>query len=226
MPRLVPAIPIRGKKFTQDVENLEFRFVAAIDVEGFSQRSGVEQARVQYDLARAMTQAAGSVGLDRQSWDRQPGGDGELAVLPERADGLALVADYPRKLAVAVNKVNLARHAEPRLRVRLAIHYGAMIAGRFFGPAWRAPIVVSCLVGADILRQHLRQRDDLDVALIVSATVYEEIVQSRMRDLDPEVFRRTVIRVKGNSYAGYLYQGNFAASNHKAPAPHRQPIIV
>ncbi len=225
MPRLDAGILVRGKKFIRDAENLEFRFLAAVDVEGFSRRSGVEQARAQYDLARAMTQAAGSVGLDRESWDRQPGGDGELAVLPEKVNGLTLVADYPRRLASAAAKVNLARPAEQRLRVRLAIHYGAMIVGPF-GPAWRAPIVVSRLVDAEVLRQQLRRRDDLDVALIVSATVYEEIVQSRLHDLDPEVFRRTVIRVKGNSHTGYLYQGSFVASNHKVPAPQRQPITV
>jgi hypothetical protein len=225
MPRLNSGPP-RGKKFSLEPESLEFRFLVAVDVEGFSGRSGLEQARVQYDLARAMTRAAVGVGLDRDSWDQQPRGDGELAVLPGSANGLALVADYPRRLASAVAKVNQARRAEPRLRVRLAIHHGAMSAGQFFGPFWRAPIVVSRLVDADILRQHLRQRDDLDVALIVSATVYEEIVLSRMHNLDPGAFRRTVIKVKGSRYTGYLYQGSFGASYPKVAVPHQQPMTV
>jgi len=51
----------------------------------------------------------------------------------------------------------------------------------------------------------LRQRTDIDIALIVSDAVYNEIIQGRFRELDPKMFRRTSIRIKGNCYVGYRY---------------------
>ena len=104
-----------------------------------------------------MAEAAASAGLDRRFWYRQPRGDGELAVLPADANGVSLVAEYPRSFASAV------------------------------------------------LRQALRQRTDVDIALIVSGAVYREIVQSRFNELDPKLFQRTLVRIKGNSCIGYLY---------------------
>lgn len=205
MIRVGGGVPASGARQAQDFESLTFRFLVAIDVEGFSQRHTAEQARAQDDLERAIGQAAADAGLDLKRWYRQPRGDGELAVLPAGADGLSLVADYPRKLASAVAAVNKAGKGRPRLRARMAIHHGAVAPGPF-GPVGAAPIVISRLVDAEIVRQQLRQSGDVDIALIVSATVYNEIIQSRLRDLHPEAFRRTIIRAKGMTCIGYLCQ--------------------
>jgi hypothetical protein len=222
MTRAGTGVPARGTRHVQHLRSLAFRFLIAIDVEGFSQRHTAEQARVQDDLEHAMTLAAASAGLDRKRWYRQPRGDGELAVLPESADGLSLVADYPRKLSAAIAVVNEAGKGAPRLRVRMAIHHGAVAPGRF-GPVGAAPIVVSRLVDAEIVRQQLRQRGNLDIALIVSTTVYDEVIQSRLRDLHPEAFRRTIIRAKGATYVGYLCQDIFTRPEHAVPGLQLQP---
>lgn len=146
-------------------------------------------------------------------------------MLPQGDNGLSLVADYPRRLASAVAEVNLAGRRGPRLRVYLAIHHGAVTPGRF-GPVGAAPVVVSRLVDAEPVRQQLRQRSDLDIALIVSATVYEEVIQSRLHDLNPQAFRRSVIRAKGVSYVGYLYQGGFETQNYKVATLQAQPVTA
>jgi len=146
-------------------------------------------------------------------------------VLPRRADGLSLVAEYPRRLASALTDVNATGNGGKRLRVRLAIHYGAMIPGPL-GPLWRAPITVARLVDAEILRQQLRRRPEVDVAFVVSGTVYDEIVQSRLHGLNPEAFRRVMIRKKGTSYIGYLYQGVLLALGREYSRPRGQPITA
>lgn len=225
MTRLGSGIPARGKTHALDLGSLAFRFLVAIDVEGFSQRYAAEQARVQDDLENAMTQAAARAGLDRELWYRQPRGDGELAVLPQGVNGLSLVADYPRKLASAVAEANLPGNGGSRLRVRLAIHHGAVIPGRF-GPVGPALVVVSRLVDAETVRQQLRQRGDLDIALIVSATVYDEVIQSRLHDLNPGAFRRAIIRAKGVSYVGYLYQDIFVTPDSVIPELREQSITA
>jgi class 3 adenylate cyclase len=191
-----PGIPGAG--------SLDFRFLVNIDIEDFSQRSAAGQAQAQDDLEHAMSKAAASAGLDRATWYRQLGGDGELAVLPAGADGLSVVADYPRSLASELAEINRSPDRGSRLRVRMAIHHGTVYPGPL-GPVSIGPITVSRLVDAPALRRILRQRPDLDIALIVSDAVYREVVQSGFHELDPEMFHRITIRVKGKSYIGYLY---------------------
>jgi class 3 adenylate cyclase len=205
MTRLRSGVPAAGAVNGQDLRGLEFRFLVTIDAEGFSRRPAVEQARVQDGLERAMSRAAADAGLHRERWYRQSRGDGEFAVLPEGTDGLSLVADYPDRLASALVAVNDERKSEPRLRVRMAIHHGAVASGPL-GPVGTAPVVIARLVDAEPVRRLLSQRSDLDIALIVSDTVYNEVIQSRLHDLDPETFRRVIVRAKGNTYAGYLRQ--------------------
>jgi hypothetical protein len=95
-----------------------------------------------------------------------------------------------------------------------------------FGPVGAAPVVISRLVDAEPVRQQLRQRSDLDIALIVSGTVYEEIIKSRLHDLNPQAFRRTIIRSKGVSYVGYLYQGVHGTLDGKVAALQAQPVTT
>lgn len=204
MARSGSSIPSRGKIHTQGLKSLALRFLVAVDVEGFSERNVAEQARAQDGLELAMADAAESSGLQRERWYRQPSGDGELAVLPPTVDGLALVDDFPRELASAVANINHANRGT-RLRLRLAIHHGAVVPGRF-GPVGRALIVISRLVDSEVTREQLRQRSDLDVALIASATVYDEVIQSRLHNLDPDAFRRVTVRAKKISYIGYVRQ--------------------
>ena len=205
MPGVTAGFTAPGRRHVQDFRSLTFRFLVAIDVEGFSQRHMAEQARVQDDLEDAMRRATADTGLDLKRWYRQPRGDGELAVLPAGTDGLCLIAEYPRSLASAVAEINQSRKAGQRLRARLAIHHGAVAPGRL-GPVGAAPVEISRLVDAESLRQQLRQRGNADIALIVSATVYNEIIQSRLSGLHPEIFRRVIIRAKGITYIGYLCQ--------------------
>ncbi|MGH3418367.1 MAG: hypothetical protein ACRDOD_02020 [Streptosporangiaceae bacterium] len=189
-----------------DPADLAFRFLVAVDVEGFSRRPAAEQAKAQDDLEHAMAVATTRAGLDRRGWYRQPRGDGELAVLSPDVNGLTLVADYPRCLAKALNELNASVNRGSRLRVRLAIHHGAIFPGGPFGPVGMAPVIVSRLVDAQVLRQALSQHGDADVALMVSATVYDEIISSEFHNLNPEMFCRTIFNVKGSRIVGYLAQ--------------------
>lgn len=187
-------------------EGLTFLFLVAVDVEGYSRRNTAQQARAQSALEMALARAAESAGLERERWYRQLRGDGELAVLPQSADVLSLVADFPRELASNLANVN-RENRDPRLRLRLAIHHGA-VAPACFGLAGNAPVEISRLVDAKITRQQLCLRSDLDIALIVSAPVYDEVVQSRLHSLDPDGFRRATVTAKGASYVGYLCENN------------------
>jgi hypothetical protein len=206
---------------------LSLRFLLAVDVEGFSRRSTSEQMKVQHDLEHAMATAAAKADLDRRSWYRQPGGDGELAVLPQDGNGLSLVADYPGSLAGVLGEINRSAPPGSRLRVRMAIHHGAVTPAGPFGPVGDALIVVSRLIDAPALRQRLVERHDADVALMVSSTVFDEIVRSQFRNLDPKMFSRSAATVKGRRFVGYLAQSLPGTRTPNAPVapPNAMPML-
>jgi hypothetical protein len=195
-----------AKRAARGLASLPLRFLTAVDVEGFSRHPAAEQARIQDILDYALTEAAARADLDRKNWYRQPTGDGELVVLPQQINSLSLVADYPRQLAAVLSEINGSAWPGSRLRLRMAIHHGSVSPGPL-GPVGMSPITVSCPVDAQVLRQELRRQAGADLVLIVSATVYDEVVRSRFGELDPETFCRTVITAKGTKLVGYLYRG-------------------
>jgi class 3 adenylate cyclase len=157
---------------------------------------------MQDDLSQVLDIATSRVGFDRALWQVQERGDGELAVLPPDTDGPRLIADYPRELADALSEVNSERRC--RLRVRLAMHHGTLIQGRF-GPVGQGPVVVSRLLDSAELRKYLAQREELDLVLIVSDSLYKDVIETRLRHLDPAQFARADAFVKGSSYPAYIY---------------------
>jgi class 3 adenylate cyclase len=186
---------------------LSYHFVVAVDIEGFSRLSTLEQLHIQSDLERVLDAAAMRAGLDRKSWYRQVGGDGELAVLPRDTDSLRLVAHYPRELGYALAQINNERHPAPRVRIRVAMHHGTLVEG-IFGPAGQAPIVVSRLLDSDALRQELAQYPEFDLALAVSASLYTEIIETQLGGLNPAEYRRLRICIKGVEYDAYMHRGS------------------
>jgi hypothetical protein len=197
-------------------KGLAFRFLIAVDAEGFSQCCAAEQASIQADLDRALGHAAQAAGLDRDRWWCQPGGDGELAELPLNTDGLSLVAEFPRQLAATLSEINAARVAGPRLRIRMAIHHGAVSPGPF-GSVGPGPILIARLLDANVVRRQLRSQPERDLALIVSVAVYDEVIKTRFHGLRPEAFSRVAVQAKRLAYVGYLYREDFAGGSRQVP---------
>ncbi|WP_242908515.1 hypothetical protein [Actinomadura terrae] len=214
-----------------DEGRLGYHFLAAVDIEGFSRLETLQQVWAQRALRAALDAAAHAAGLDRHRWSIQVTGDGELAVLPPGIDGPSLVADYPHELADALATVNRTRHlttpaSTPRLRVRLALHHGPVADGHL-GPAGSAPIVISRLLDLDALRAELSRQEDEDLALIISPALYDDVVRSRFRGLDPEGFYPVEQMVKDVPHLGYI-RGDREPSAPTArvrTGPPRTPVL-
>ena len=194
---------------------LGYRLILAVDVEGYSTRSARDQLQAQRDLVDVLDAAAAGSGLDRRRWHRQVTGDGELAVLPGHADVARAVGLFPGWLRGMLTDLNAACRPGPRLRVRLALHHGTLIAGPF-GPAGDAPIVASRLLDARPLRQFLARHPGDDLALAVSGSLFRDVVRTGFCRLDPAAFDPMRITAKGITYHGYLHHGT--ASGHAASA--------
>ena len=104
----------------------------------------------------------------------------------------------------------------PRLRVRLVLHHGTLIAGPF-GPAGDAPIVASRLLEARPLRLFLARHPGDDLAFAVSGSLFHDVVRTGFCCLDPAAFDPMRITAKGITYHGYLHHG--IASGHAASPP-------
>jgi hypothetical protein len=216
----------QAKPLVREPSGLVYHFVAAVDIAGFSRLHTAEQVAVQADLTKALEIAAAAAGLDRELWNVQVSGDGELAVLPPGIDGSRLVADYPRELERALAVINRTRRPAGRLRIRVALHHGPVAAG-LLGPAGTAPIVVMRLLDTDALRDELRHRVHEDLVLIVSRELHDDVIRSRFRGLDPAAFFPVEQRIKDQVYAGYIHRERPAVQAPRAgPTTYRGRFIA
>jgi class 3 adenylate cyclase len=183
-------------------DRLAYHYLAAVDIEGFSSLSALEQVQMQADLDRVLDTAANRACLNRELWQLEMRGDGELAVLPAETDGPAMIADYPRELAGALAELNRGRQL--RLRLRVAMHHGTVVRG-CFGPVGQGPIVVSRLLDSAELHSYLAEHTRLDLALIVSESLYHDVIETRFRGLEPAEFAHAHISAKGVSYPAYIH---------------------
>ncbi|MFG2243685.1 hypothetical protein [Spirillospora sp. NPDC048823] len=187
---------------------LIYRLLLAVDIQGYSKRDTREQLLAQRQLSDALDHAARGVGLDRGRWDKQVGGDGELATLPDGIDPAPVAGDFVIRLAEALREVN--RDAGRfRLRVRLSLHHGTLTAGPF-GPAGDAPIVVQRLLDAAPLRRLLVDDADRDLAYVVSDSLFEDVVRTGFCALPPGAFQAIKVTAKGASFRGHILTGRAA----------------
>ncbi|MGI5223632.1 hypothetical protein [Actinoallomurus sp. CA-142502] len=197
---------------------LMYRLVLAVDVEKYTAKPSREQLRVQVALRAILHEAAQDVGLDQRDWYEQVSGDGELIVLPEDVDVSVVVGDFTRRIEVALGEFNRYRDGNARLRLRMAMHHGTLTPGPF-GPAGDAPICVSRLLGATPLRRLLTEQQDRDLALIVSQSLYQDVIRTGFCSLDPVDFRPVRVNVKGVQYYGFVQTRDiWESSSLGAPA--------
>lgn len=182
---------------------LTYRLVLAVDVEKYSLRDAREQLRAQTDLRHILSLAAQNAGLDRSLWYEQVSGDGELVVLPEDVDISAVVGGFTSQLEMILGEFNRRRIGGRRLRLRVALHHGTLTPGPF-GPAGDAPIVVSRLLDSKALRRVLADQQDRDIALIVSRTLYDDVVRTGFCSLNPSDFQHVRMSLKGVQYQGFI----------------------
>lgn len=192
--------------------SLVYRMLLAVDVEKYSKRNAMEQFHAQRDLRQTLEEAASRCGLDRELWHKQVRGDGELAVLPADVDVAHVVGTFVRHLETALVDLNAGKSGRRALRLRLAMHYGTLAPGPF-GPIGDAPIVVSRLLDAAPLRRHLAERRDGDLGLVVSDSLFQDIVSTGFCSLGPSDFDAIRVTAKGVCYRGYIRRSRVVSAD-------------
>ncbi|MFG2091595.1 hypothetical protein [Spirillospora sp. NPDC048824] len=201
--------------------HLVYRLLLAVDIQGYSKRDTREQLLAQRQMSEVLDTAAHGIGLDHGVWDKQVGGDGELATLPEGVDPAPVAGDFVIGLAATLREVNGTTgraSARFRLRLRLALHHGTLTTGPF-GPAGDAPIVVQRLLDAAPLRRLLADDADRDLAYVISDSLFEDVVQTGFCALPPAAFRAIKVTAKGAVLGGHILTGRAERRGGVEPSP-------
>jgi hypothetical protein len=167
------------------------RLCLAVDTPDDSRRSIPEQRRAQQGLRRVLDAAWAGLGADRQ-----PNGDGEIALAPPGIDEATALGAVVVRLQEALEKVE-------QLRLRVAAHAGHVEQGAngFVGHA----VVRACrLVGAQALRRALAGHPDDRLALLVSDSLYEDAV-SRDDVLHARTFEPVDVTDPAKGFAARAY---------------------
>lgn len=174
----------------------------AVDARNYSSLTAADQYGLQRDLAALLAFAADEAGLARVSWNRQDGGDGELALLPPEQSESRLIDDFVRELDAALYRYNRVRLPEARLRLRVAIHFGVAFVGAMGYPG-PAAVVVSRLLASHPLKQALETVVAADLVVGLSDNVYQDTVVGGLTETLPEAFDRHLI--EDEKYTGAIW---------------------
>ncbi|MFC4590366.1 hypothetical protein [Sphaerisporangium corydalis] len=186
------------------------RLCIALDVDKYDTRSGAEQREIQRRLAEVIAEAGREAGLDRlyaaehgtpvqegtaTVMFRQEQRDGLLLLLPSGVSEARVIAGFVGELRVALRKHNrhLGADAAERLRLRVAFHQGPTWVGDG-GFAGRAVTMVCRLRDSDELGAALARDPGADLAVIVSAQLFEDVIEHEYRDLRKHMFHHVRVR--------------------------------
>ncbi|MEU7827068.1 hypothetical protein [Catellatospora sp. NPDC049133] len=148
--------------------------------------------------------SAEAAGLRRTAWERQAGGDGELAVLPADEPENLLVDNFVRELDGRLADHNEDRLPEARLRLRLALHHG-IVEPAANGFAGAGVVVVSRLVESAAIRATQAAVPEAHLVVILSNRIFLDTVAQGHTVLRPANCRKVQVQVKEYAEAAWIY---------------------
>ena len=165
-------------------------------MEQYSHRDNLRQYLAQQTFRDVMAEAVDAVGLRRADWTTQQAGDGELGILPSDASEPTVVAELVPALDRILRQHNRGLLPEAKVRLRVAIHQGLVHLDGANGFPGEAVNEVCRLRDADVLREALKSFAQASVALIVSESIFQDVVRHGYRGLRPERFAPVQVSVK------------------------------
>lgn len=169
--------------------------LVAVDATGYGSGRDQEHFTLQSGLVAVLNDAAAAADLGRGAWLKQGMGDGELAILPLDEPEPVVVDGYVRHLDSALMAHNKAAPANAKIRLRMAIHFGAAMEADN-GFAGQGVVVVSRLVDSPPLRNALAAVPDANLAVILSRQVFDDVVRQGHVSFAATDFARVRVRMK------------------------------
>ncbi|WP_239340182.1 hypothetical protein [Frankia sp. CiP3] len=203
------------------------RRIMVADIESWSSRDSHTQKNLRQRLREVLNLAFAESGLPWREWadavvsvaDR---GDGLLIVIPPNVPIVRLLDPFVDRLEVALRH-DRRLHSEPaRMRLRLAIHDGEVLAE---SSGWAGhDVIEACrLVEAEPLRQALRDEPEANVAVIVSERVHRGAVRDGYGSIRPETFTEVDVVVKTFRSRAWIHLPGITASRPATAAREKPP---
>lgn len=172
------------------------RSIMAVDIEGFGRRDRTDRIRVElrealFDL---LEKALARISISASDCHRADLGDGVLVLFSPQVSKLRLIDPFVPGLAAGLEAYNRGARVEARLRVRVVLHAGEVVAdehgyvGADLNLAFR-------LLDSAVLRRHLAATD-APLALIVSQAIHDGIISHRYGGLDPSSYQPVRVTTK------------------------------
>jgi hypothetical protein len=173
----------------------ERHLLVAIDAVGYGRGNDQDHFALQSGLKTVLNEAASAAKLDRSRWSLQGAGDGELAILPLDEPEPLVVDAYARQLDVRLATHNAALPAERRIRLRMAVHFGAAMPAEN-GYAGQGVVAVSRLVDSPPVREALEAAPGAALVLALTRQVFCDVVRQGHVSFAEADFTRVLVQVK------------------------------
>ncbi len=187
-------------------------------------------------LRQLLNRAARDGGLPADAVSAQDRGGGLLGVLRDDVPAERVVADLMRGLRLVLHAYNQTRGESGRVRLRVALHQGRVVADEGAGVRGDAAQAASRLVDTPALSRLLGEFPAAEMAIIISAALFAATVDRRLRNLDPGAFQRVDTDVPGLAGPAWVQAGpavagaadgaQVLAADQRSGPPAGAPIVT
>lgn len=181
------------------------RALLAVDVESSGGRESQAFVVFRDVLFTALREAFEASLIGWAECVRADRGDGMTVVVPADVPKSRLIHPLLGELAARLRQHNRYAGEQTRIRLRVAIHAGEVLVDAH-GVTGRPKVHLARLLEADALRAALATApESATVALIVSETIYDNVVADGNLGIDPERYRRVTVSVKETTVPAWVH---------------------
>jgi hypothetical protein len=181
------------------------RTMLALDIEGSTRRERRDWDRLgmRAALYGLLGQALDRAGIDHRSYICTDQGDGILVLLNPEVPKTRVLPWLILRLAAGLNRYNQTAPANARLRLRAVVHAGE-VASDDHGHASKDLNLTFRLLDSDLLRGYLADAGT-SLVLLISDSIYSDIVEQGYRDMDAKAFQPVHVVAKGTHARAFVY---------------------
>jgi hypothetical protein len=169
------------------------RLCIAADVVGYSRHIATVADQTQERLVDVLRASRRYAELDEATIDLQPQGDGQFAVLPPGIDELRAIPRLIRGLRASLREINLDLPDTVRLRLRVAMHRGA-VKPSANGWVGASAIAVHRILDSQPVRAAMR---DLTAEFVVAVPdfLFRDVISQCFDFPKPDDFRDVIVEI-------------------------------
>jgi hypothetical protein len=174
-----------------NTEAMAPRLGFVVDVVGFGRRDAEEKADLQQRLDKLVSQVVADLGADRAGTLSSDAGDSRLMFLPVGVDSARVLPAMISAMTERLSRDN--RRYRDRMRLRMSVGTGLVGTGPL-GFTGELVVDLHRLVDCAVLREAVRDHQDVDLAMLVSQALYDDVI--RPGHLASSGFTRVAVTVK------------------------------